>query len=200
MISSVFPKVGVGHTNPLALVPNSAAAALFYALSTSFVLDYVIRQKIAGTHLTYGYVEQLPMPSPSVFEELARGLVEDPIPWVVERVIELTYSAYDVAPFAQDLRHHGEPFRWDVTRRRRLRAELEALFLHVYGLSEADAENVLDSFAVVNRKDRDSFGARRTTDEVITAYRAMSEALASRVPYRTTIAPPPGHGSAHDGR
>ena len=33
----------------------------------SFVLDYAARQKLAGTHLTYGYLNQLPVLPPDAY-------------------------------------------------------------------------------------------------------------------------------------
>lgn len=39
----------------------------------SFVLDYVVRQKIAGTQLTYGYVTQLPALPPSAYDDELHG-------------------------------------------------------------------------------------------------------------------------------
>lgn len=54
-IVSIVPKVGVGHTSPLmfpSAEPNEVAC--LYASLCSFVFDYVSRQKIGGTHLTFG--------------------------------------------------------------------------------------------------------------------------------------------------
>ena len=62
MITSVLPQTGIGHTFPL--IFTRARASALYANLSSFVLDYVARQKIAGTHLTYGYVTQFPVLPP----------------------------------------------------------------------------------------------------------------------------------------
>jgi len=48
------------------------------------------------------------------------------------RVLELTYTAWDLAAFARDLGYDGPPFRYDPERRARLRAELDALFFLLY--------------------------------------------------------------------
>ena len=56
-------------------------------------------------------------------------------------------------PFARDLGDDGRPFRWDPQRRELLRAELDAAFFHLYGMSREDAEYILDTFPILRRKD-----------------------------------------------
>src|SRR5262249_47729083 len=60
MICSVLPRAGTGHTLPL-MQSASGRIACLYANLASFALDYVVRQKVAGTHLTFGYVKQWPV-------------------------------------------------------------------------------------------------------------------------------------------
>ncbi len=48
------------------------------------------------------------------------------------RVLELTYTAWDLAPFARDLGYDGPPFRYDPERRFHLRCELDAAFFILY--------------------------------------------------------------------
>ena len=107
MICSVLPRVGVGHTYPL-MLSSAPLLSCLYANLASFALDYVARQKMAGTHLTYGYVTQLPVLAPSAYQE--------PPPWEPEcslmysirpRVLELGYTAHDLAAFAADLGDSG---------------------------------------------------------------------------------------------
>ena len=45
--------------------------------------------------------------------------------WIVARVLELTYTAWDLQPFARDCGYDGPPFRWDEARRFLLRCELD---------------------------------------------------------------------------
>ena len=37
-------------------------ALWFQVVASSYALDFVARQKIGGTHLTYGFLKQLPFP------------------------------------------------------------------------------------------------------------------------------------------
>ncbi|MFI5387224.1 MAG: hypothetical protein ACHQ50_14025 [Fimbriimonadales bacterium] len=43
-------------------------------------------------------------------------------------MLELTYTAWDIAPFARDCGYDGPPFRWDDARRFLIRCELDAAF------------------------------------------------------------------------
>jgi hypothetical protein len=65
------------------------------------------------------------------------------------RVLELTYTAEDMRPFAQDLGYDGPPFRWDPERRALLRAELDAYYAYLYGLTRRELEYILDPSAVM---------------------------------------------------
>ena len=63
---------------------------------------------------------------------------------VREAVLELTYTAHDMASFARDLGYLNEggevkqPFVWDEERRLHLRAKLDAVFFHLYGVTNRD--------------------------------------------------------------
>ena len=59
-------------------------------------------------------------------------------------MLELTYTAWDMQPFAKDLGYEGEPFRWDPERRAQLRAELDAYYAYLYGLSKKELRYILD--------------------------------------------------------
>lgn len=107
------------------------------------------------------------------------------------RTLELTFAAHDMAPFARDLGDNGAPFRWDPARRAQLRAELDACFFHLYGLDRDDAEYVLSTFPIANRKDPD------LTGRILTAYDAMAAAIETGNPFVSPLNPPPGYGPRH---
>ena len=58
-------------------------------------------------------------------------------------MLRLTYTAHDMAPFARDLGYDGPPFTWDEEERRHLRARLDALYFHLYGLDHNAILNTL---------------------------------------------------------
>jgi hypothetical protein len=58
--------------------------------------------------------------------------------------LELTYTAEDLSGWAKDLGHDGPPFAFDPVRRAQLRAELDARYARLYGLTREDLEYILD--------------------------------------------------------
>ncbi len=197
VIASVIPRAAVGHTTPL-MMPDAdpSLIAALYANLCSFALDYCARQKVGGTHLTYNFLKQLPVLSPVAYSVDAlwhRGtMVRD---WLLPRVLELTYTAWDLELFARDLGYLGPPFRWDPTdldRRFLLRCELDAAFFHLYDLSKDDTEYVMNTFPIVRRNDEKLHdGKFRTKEVILSIYDEMAEAARTGSPYRTRLAPPP---------
>ncbi|QIG46067.1 N-6 DNA methylase [Nocardioides anomalus] len=183
-------------------IPRSAsAAAQLLALWSSFVWDYLTRQKMTGTHVTIFLTKQLAAPPPEVFEEVPAWSTESLSEFVRARVFELTYTSRRLASFAAE----GEPkrsevrapYRWLPKRRDHLAAELDAAMFHVYGLDRADAEHVLDSFFVVRKYEERDHGEFRTKRLVLAAYDAMATAAETGVPFTTPLDPPPGEGPRH---
>jgi hypothetical protein len=197
MISSFPPLSAVGHSTPLVFPARACEAPLLQACFASLVLDYVLRQKIAGSNLTFGYLYQLPVPNPQAM--LAGDSYFDV--WDGQRitasVLELVYNAHDMTPFARDLGDTGAPFRWDDSRRALLRAELDAALFHLYGVARDDVDHIMDTFPTLRRKDEVANGSFRTKELVLGMYDRMAEAARTSVPYQTMISPPPGHGPRH---
>ncbi len=202
LIASLTPRVGVAHTLRLLFVPGAPKlVAAVYATLCSFVVDYAARQKVGGTHLTYGQLRQLPIAPPSTYERETpweKGtLLCD---WLLARVLELTYTAWDLEPFARDVGHIGTPFRWDPERRFRLRCELDAAFFHEYGLSRDDVGYVMDTFPIVRKNDERAYaGEFRTKNAILEVYDALVAATQTRRPYQTRLDPPPAAPGASHG-
>jgi hypothetical protein len=193
VIASLIPRAAVGHTTPLMLpAAEPPLVACLYANLCSFALDYTARQKVGGTHLTYNFLKQLPVLTPTTYTAdtpWQRGAaVRD---WLLPRVLELTYTAWDLEPFAEDVGYDGPPFRWDPARRFLLRAELDAAFFHLYGLSKDDTAWILDTFPIVRKHDVKAHGEYRTKRVILELYDAMAGATRTGVPYATRLDPPP---------
>ncbi len=192
VIASVIPRAAVGNNYPL-LMPASAPpiVACLYACLSSFVLDYAARQKVGGTHLNYLQLKQLPVLAPTAYLADApwhRGRsVRD---WVAPRVLELSYTAWDLRPFAEDCGDAGPPYLWDAERRAVLRAELDAAFFHLYGLSRDEVDFVMETFPIVRRHDEAAFGEYRTKRVVLEMYDALAAAASSGKPYVSLLGPP----------
>jgi hypothetical protein len=175
-IASVVPRVGVGHTLPLFMTNHDAElAAALLANINSLVLDFIARVKVGGTHLTYGYLKQFPIIPPSRYQK-------SDIAFIVTRVLELTYTAHDLSPWAKDLNYHGRPFAFNAERRAMLRAELDAYYAKLYGLTRDELRYILDptdimgedypseSFRVLKNKEQKEFCEYRTQRLVLEAW------------------------------
>lgn len=103
----------------------------------ALVLDYVARQKVGGVNMNFYLVEQFPVLPPSAYTSADLN-------FIVPRALELVYTAHDLAPFARDLGYDGSPFGWDVERRALLRAELDAYYAALYGLTRDELRYILD--------------------------------------------------------
>ncbi|OBY29374.1 hypothetical protein, partial [Mycolicibacter kumamotonensis] len=118
--------------------------------------------------------------------------------WLISYVLELSYTSWRLQPYAVDLGDEGPPFRWDSERRALLRADLDAAFLHIYGLRRDEAEHVLDSFFVVRKYEERDFGEYRTRRLVLQAYDRMAAAIANGgTGWKPLADVPAGHGPRH---
>ena len=172
MIASIVPWAGYGNTIPLIDQDNVLASACLMANLNAMCADFVMRQKAQGTHLNWYIVEQLPVIAPDDYarrfgDTTAHELVRD-------HVLRLTYTAHDMVPFARELGYDGPPYIWNEEERRHLRARLDALYFHLYGLSREDADYVLDTFPIVRREDVARFGTYRTRDLILAYMNALA--------------------------
>ena len=201
VIASVTPLVGVGHTMPLFFTKSRGPqmAALLGNLC-ALVLDFCARVKVGGTHLTYGYLKQFPVLPPDRYTEAD-------LAFIVPRVLELTYTAHDLADWAHDLGYSGAPFVFDPDRRAQLRAELDACYARLYSLSLDELRYILDptevmgadypseTFRVLKNGEMREFGEYRTQRLVLREFDRMALADAAGTPYESLLVPPPGKQS-----
>jgi hypothetical protein len=194
VIASVIPRVGCGDSIFLMLPTASTPvrATLCLASLNSFVCDYAARQKVGGTNLNYHVFKQLPVLPAAAYAAPAPWVPDTSLEsWLLPRVLELVYTAWDLSPFARDCGYDGQPFRWDEERRFLLRCELDAAFFHLYGVARDDADYVLETFPVVKRDDVKRHGDYRTKRTILEMYDAMQEAIEIGRLYRTPLDPPP---------
>lgn len=193
VIACLLPLVAVGHKFPLIIsTAQPDAIACMHANLCSFVLDYTARQKVGGTSLTYFVLKQLPVLGPSIYDAPRSWSSTAAIrEWILPRVLELTYTAWDLESFARDVGYDGAPFRWDPERRFLLRCELDAAFFHLYGLARDDTAYVMDTFPIVRKNDEKAHGEYRSKRVILEIYDAMAEASRTGKPYETRLDPPP---------
>lgn len=179
-ISTIAPAVGFGNKAPLILGADkpmsSQEMSLICACSNSLVFDFVARSKVQSTSVNWYIVEQLPVIPPAAYNRKFGPKTANEI--VQEAVLELTYSAHDMAPYAKDMGYvddAGEvkqPSIWDEDRRLQLRAKLDALYFILYGVfdpedraqSRDDVEYIYSTFPIVQREEQDQWGSYRSRD------------------------------------
>ena len=128
--------------------------------------------------MNFFIVKQLPVISPESY-------TPQDIEFISKRVLELTYTAYDLKPFAEDMGYFGEPFIWDENRRAILRAELDAKYAKLYGLTRDELRYILDpadvygpdfpseTFRVLKNNEIKKYGEYRTRKLVLAAWDMM---------------------------
>jgi N-6 DNA Methylase len=181
-IFSVLPKVAIGHKAPLIFVDQKcvALAGCLIANVNSLVFEFVTRQKIGGTDFSLFMLKQLPVLPPETY-------TKSDINFIAPRVLELVYTAWDMQPFAQDMGYTGAPFTWNPERRATLRAELDAYYVHLYGLTRDELRYILDpadihgsdfpseTFRVLKNNEIKKYGEYRTQCLVLEAWDQMFE-------------------------
>ncbi|WP_369699472.1 N-6 DNA methylase [Deinococcus sp. YIM 77859] len=190
-IGAVYPRRAAGDTflQMLPDCPMSQIPALLGTLN-SFAHDFAVRQKVGGTHLKYNVTRQLPVLPPSTF-------TPNLLAFITPRVLELTYTAHDLAGFARDLEYDGPPFVWDDERRFWLRAELDALYFHLYGVGRDDVDYIMETFPIVRRKDEARYGTYRTKNAILEIFDEIARVGVEG--YRTRLTPGPGDERAAHG-
>ncbi len=194
LISGFLPSLPSGNsivtinTGPS---PVAVASALVTANMNSLPLDWAARCSVGGTNLNFFIVKQLPILPPDTYLEKAdNGQLY--VELVAIRVLELTYTAHDLKPFARDLGYTGPPFLWDETRRHCLKSELDAIYAHMYHLDRVDLEWILDasppstSFPTLKKEEEKEFGEYRTQRLVLQAYDQLAAGEAPNVSVQAT--------------
>jgi len=204
-IPCLIPESGVGNSFPVMLQESCDAISIskLYACTSCFILDYTARQKIGGVNLNFFIANQFPIQDVGL-AEIMYGLKQGNLSnFVLERVLELSYTAWDMQPFALDCGYNGPPFIWDEERRFDIRCELDALFFHLYLGTEKEwregegrdgqpltthhsplttyfktprhaVEYIMETFPIVKRKDEKEFGEYRTKLRILEIYDAMT--------------------------
>ena len=175
VIGAIVPRYGFGHSFSV-LVPVASTGAhetcLLVANLNCHCFDYVARQKLQGSNLSWYILEQLPVIAPSGYNRIFGHTSAGDL--VRHHVLRLTYTAHDMEPYARDLGYEGPPFIWNDEDRRHFRARLDALFFHLYGLSREDAAYILDTFPIVRKHDEEVFDRYLTKEMILAYYNALA--------------------------
>lgn len=149
MVSTMIPPTFHGNKLPTVKVFDEAGrrtvgnpTQLFLcAVWNSFVIDWVLRQKITTT-LNFFYLYQLPIPR---LDDKDSSFAP-----IVERAARLICTTTEFDELAKEvgIGSHKEGVT-DPIERARLRAELDGLVAHLYGLTESEFAHILATFPLV---------------------------------------------------
>ena len=160
MIAAILPrKVFAGNTLNLSNSLGGGPMLVLLALLNSFVVDYLIRLKVSA-HCNMFYVYQLAVPN------LKAG--DAAFAFLAQRSSQLVCVAEEFAELWEDVM--GTPWSkekgaTDPADRARLRAELDGLVAHLYGLTEDEFAYILTTFPVVSQEVKNA---------ALAAYRALA--------------------------
>lgn len=177
LIASVIPLCGAGHSILLfGTNKNAVLDACLISNMASIPLDYVTRLKLGGTNMTYGYMRQFPILRPEAYTDAAVNFIVPRVfalTYTATDIVEWARALWnDASPELRRLilaKHKDLPTGTDIetlaannfdpasippivfedTHRANLRAELDAYFARLYGLSRRDLEYILDPKAVM---------------------------------------------------
>jgi len=193
MIAAILPYAATNDSAPLAHFPDSSPLEVccFVSNANSFAFDFVARQKLGGNHPRFFTFYQLPVVPPDQYHLGCPWSGSPYLDWITPRVVELSYTAWDLQPFAQDCGYDGPPFRWDEERRFLLRCELDAAYFHLYAIARDDVDYIMETFPIVKCKDEAAHGEYRTKRVILEIYDAMQRAIETGQSYQTLLDPPP---------
>ncbi|XZN98474.1 MAG: Eco57I restriction-modification methylase domain-containing protein [Microcoleus sp.] len=141
-------EVFCNHTLPTVVIkysqqlkPDCQAELFFMSVMNSYVIDYAFRQRVT-THLTFFFIYQMAVPRLTTGDKYFTD--------IVQRAAKLICTAPEFDELAQEvgLNSHREGVT-DETERAQLRAELDGIIAHLYGLTEAEFAYILTTFPIV---------------------------------------------------
>jgi hypothetical protein len=174
MLAAFIPYSGVVNTAPLILFDENMSARRQCCLLgnlNALPLDFVSKRKVGHMHMNFFIVEQLPVLPPDAYDEKCPWAkskkLED---WIAERVLKLTCTANDMRPLAEAAGFEPGVWKWKEDERAKLRAELDAAYFHLYGLSRDDVSYILGTFQGIKKEDDAHGGEGLTRRLVMQAY------------------------------
>ncbi|MBN3906516.1 MAG: hypothetical protein HWQ35_08140 [Nostoc sp. NMS1] len=144
MIAGIIPpNVFAGNTLIVSQQFTKQDELLFVvSVLNSFACDFIIRQKVTA-HCNMFYVYQLPVPRLTKNDRSFND--------IVQRAAKLICTTPEFDELAQEvgLGSHQQGVT-DETERANLRAELDGMVAHLYGLTEDEFSYILTTFPIVN--------------------------------------------------
>ncbi|MHC5730514.1 MAG: Eco57I restriction-modification methylase domain-containing protein, partial [Nostoc sp.] len=144
MIAGIIPpNIFVGNTLIVSQQFTKQDQLLFVvSMLNSFACDFIIRQKVTA-HCNMFYIYQLPIPRLTKSDRYFND--------IVQRAAKLICTTPEFDELAQEvgLLSYQQGVT-DDTERAKLRAELDGMVAHLYGLTEDEFSYILTTFPIVN--------------------------------------------------
>lgn len=177
--ASVIPFCGVGNTLPIVIFDKSTSSKLQACLLANLLsieLDYATRFKVGGIHLNLFVMKQTPVLPPSAYHEAAQNFIVPRVMALTYTATDMTEWAkalWNDSSLKMRLkmlqlnnkensritdekfvdREFSEsflpPYIFDDAKRAVLRAELDAYYARLYGLTRTEFQYILDPHSVM---------------------------------------------------
>ncbi|MEI6707730.1 MAG: DNA methyltransferase [Methylococcales bacterium] len=157
LISTIIPPCFAGNSL-IVSISNANVKNLLICVSffNSFIVDWLLRQKVT-TNINMFYIYQLPIPRLTETDPQFKPIVERAaalictIPEFDDLKTELAEQGYDFNTVRGEL---VEPCPSTSSGRTdfEIRAELDAIIAHLYGLTEAEFAHILKTFPIVKEE------------------------------------------------
>lgn len=217
VISAIIPKRGVGNSANIALINEPLKAAHLIGTFNSLLTDFIAQTKVGNQNFNIYIIEQLPILdfdrniiSAKIIERILELVYTS---WDIKAFADDVWKEAD-AELREAIQQQWEanktatgghewappkwceidpggcplpPFKWDEERRALLKAELDAIYAKLYGLTTEEVRYILDpqdvygsdfpgeTFRVLKEKEIKQFGEYRTRRLVLEAWERLNK-------------------------
>jgi hypothetical protein len=160
MVASIVPGYPCGHSLSIIETENLSKGLFLLASVNSMAFDFLTRQTVGGTNFSQWILKQLPVVDYNKINSELLKIIQ-------EKVFQLTYTANDLKPMAEEYGYAGSAFVWNDKERFQLQCELDAIYAHLYSLEKEEMNYILETFPIVKRKDIAKYGSYRTKETIL---------------------------------
>ena len=178
-IATIIPPFPATRSLPALGLERTDAVLYLLANMNSIILDYLSRVKVSGMHLSFNVLTQLPLISPDAYDGVADRFKAR----IRNDVLDLLFNCSSLKDLSNEFGYTSPPAQWNDETRMEMICELNAIYLHLYGLSEDETNHVLDSFRALETSETTIYGefrTRRLTMEYFKKYMSQIEPIRAR--------------------
>jgi hypothetical protein len=178
---TLVPFSAAGNTAPILIFRNPDIMSakkdmiLFSNIFSSFVFDYIVRQKISGAHLSKYILIQIAFPKPSKFKETNinfNGTTKTLEDWLLDassKLIPVTENFNDLFKIF----NISKPIKWNEDDRFDQICFVNALVGKAYGLDKIDFEYILNQFPILKNQEEREHGYFRSLEKCLDYFKEI---------------------------